>query len=88
MINVAYTMPCCHQFCFPCIEQWTRIRLQCPLCKRGVQSIIHTVQNCFCPLKLKDSHPLSFHCALQLCCSSLQGTSVRCLQYLCIQEAE
>ncbi|XP_019466461.1 uncharacterized protein LOC109364801 [Meleagris gallopavo] len=42
--SVAYTMPCCHQFCFPCIEQWTRIRLQCPLCKRGVQSIIHTVQ--------------------------------------------
>ena len=42
--SVAYTMPCCHRFCFPCIERWSRIRLQCPVCKRGLQSIIHTVQ--------------------------------------------
>lgn len=42
--SAAYTMPCCHQFCFPCIQQWTTISLQCPLCKRVVQSIIHTVQ--------------------------------------------
>ena len=53
-----------------------------------IKCLIRMEKNCFCPLKLKDSHSLSFHCALQLCCSSLQGTSVRCLQYLCLQEAE
>ncbi|XP_040525183.1 uncharacterized protein LOC121110526 [Gallus gallus] len=42
--SVAYTMPCCHQFCFPCIHRWTSTRPQCPLCKQGVQSIIHTVR--------------------------------------------
>jgi len=42
--SVAYTMPCCHQFCFPCIQRWTSTRPQCPLCKRDVKSIIHTVQ--------------------------------------------
>lgn len=42
--SAAYAMPCCHQFCFPCIQRWTSTRPQCPLCKRDVKSIIHTVQ--------------------------------------------
>ena len=42
--SAAYTMPCCHQFCFPCTQRWTSTRPQCPLCKRAVESIIHTVQ--------------------------------------------
>ncbi|XP_040513378.1 uncharacterized protein LOC121109008 [Gallus gallus] len=42
--SAAYAMPCCHQFCFPCIQRWTSTRPQCPLCKQGVQSIIHTVR--------------------------------------------
>uniref|UniRef100_A0A803YF46 RING-type E3 ubiquitin transferase n=1 Tax=Meleagris gallopavo TaxID=9103 RepID=A0A803YF46_MELGA len=40
--SAAYAMPCCHQFCFPCIQRWTSTRPQCPLCKQGVRSIIHT----------------------------------------------
>ncbi|XP_021240337.1 atherin-like [Numida meleagris] len=42
--SAAYAMPCCHQFCFHCIQRWTSTRPQCPLCKQGVESIIHTVQ--------------------------------------------
>ncbi|XP_021267843.1 uncharacterized protein LOC110406091 [Numida meleagris] len=42
--SAAYAMPCCHQFCFHCIQRWTSTRPQCPLCKRGVESIIHTVR--------------------------------------------
>ena len=42
--SAAYAMPCCHQFCFPCIQRWTSTRPQCPLCKQSVQSIIHTVR--------------------------------------------
>ena len=42
--SAAYAMPCCHQFCFPCIQRWTSTRPQCPLCKQAVESIIHTVQ--------------------------------------------
>uniref|UniRef100_A0A803XX08 RING-type E3 ubiquitin transferase n=1 Tax=Meleagris gallopavo TaxID=9103 RepID=A0A803XX08_MELGA len=42
--SVAYAMPCCHQFCFPCIQRWTSTRPQCPLCKQGVWSIIHTTR--------------------------------------------
>ena len=31
--SVAYTMPCCHQFCFHCIQRGTSSRPQSPLCK-------------------------------------------------------
>uniref|UniRef100_A0A8V0XJM7 E3 ubiquitin-protein ligase Topors n=1 Tax=Gallus gallus TaxID=9031 RepID=A0A8V0XJM7_CHICK len=42
--SAAYAMPCCHQFCFHCIQRWTSTRPQCPLCKQNVKSIIHSVQ--------------------------------------------
>ncbi|OXB58442.1 hypothetical protein ASZ78_012880 [Callipepla squamata] len=42
--SVAYAMPCCHRFCFQCIQRWTSMKPQCPLCKRDVESIIHAVQ--------------------------------------------
>lgn len=42
--SAAYAMPCCHQFCFRCIQRWTSTRPQCPLCKRDVKTIIHSVQ--------------------------------------------
>uniref|UniRef100_A0A803YB37 RING-type E3 ubiquitin transferase n=1 Tax=Meleagris gallopavo TaxID=9103 RepID=A0A803YB37_MELGA len=36
--SAAYAMPCCHQFCFPCIQRWTSTRPQCPLCKRDTEN--------------------------------------------------
>ncbi|OXB71391.1 UNVERIFIED_CONTAM: hypothetical protein H355_010356 [Colinus virginianus] len=42
--SAAYAMPCCHRFCLQCIQQWTSMKPQCPLCKRDVESIIHAVE--------------------------------------------
>ena len=42
--SVAYTMPCCHQLCFYCVQSRTSSSPQCLQCKQGVQSIIHTAR--------------------------------------------
>uniref|UniRef100_A0A8C6JMA0 RING-type E3 ubiquitin transferase n=1 Tax=Melopsittacus undulatus TaxID=13146 RepID=A0A8C6JMA0_MELUD len=41
--EVSYVMPCHHQFCYQCILQWAETKPECPLCKRGIQSILHSV---------------------------------------------
>ncbi|GAB0205263.1 E3 ubiquitin-protein ligase Topors-like [Grus japonensis] len=42
--EASYVMPCCHRFCFTCIWQWADSKPECPLCKRRVSSIVHSVQ--------------------------------------------
>ncbi|KAK4816352.1 hypothetical protein QYF61_015666 [Mycteria americana] len=41
--NAAYVMPCLHQFCYGCILRWAESKPECPLCKRRVQSIVHSL---------------------------------------------
>ncbi|NXK44103.1 TOPRS ligase, partial [Chauna torquata] len=40
----SYVMPCLHQFCFGCIQRWAESKPECPLCKRRVSSILHSVR--------------------------------------------
>lgn len=42
--SAAYTLPCFHQFCLPCIQRWANSKPECPLCKRRLTSIVHSVQ--------------------------------------------
>ncbi|XP_064901255.1 E3 ubiquitin-protein ligase Topors-like [Columba livia] len=42
--EASYVMPCLHQFCYPCIVRWTESKPECPLCKRRVTSILHSVR--------------------------------------------
>ncbi|KAK4816699.1 hypothetical protein QYF61_020583 [Mycteria americana] len=42
--DAAYVMPCLHQFCYGCILRWAGSKPECPLCKRRVQSIVHSVR--------------------------------------------
>ena len=44
MDDTSYVMPCLHQFCFGCIRRWAESRPTCPLCKRRVTSILHSVR--------------------------------------------
>lgn len=37
-------MPCCHRFCFTCIQRWAESKPECPLCKGRVNSIVHSVR--------------------------------------------
>nr|XP_021153234.1 uncharacterized protein LOC110364151 [Columba livia] len=42
--EASYVMPCLHQFCYTCILRWAQSKPECPLCKRRIHSIIHSVQ--------------------------------------------
>jgi len=37
-------MPCLHKFCYACIMRWAESTPKCPLCKRTVTSILHSVR--------------------------------------------
>uniref|UniRef100_A0A8C8APU8 RING-type domain-containing protein n=1 Tax=Otus sunia TaxID=257818 RepID=A0A8C8APU8_9STRI len=37
--DVAYAMPCCHQFCLGCILRWIQMKQECPLCRELVDFV-------------------------------------------------
>ncbi|XP_068279043.1 E3 ubiquitin-protein ligase rnf146-like [Nyctibius grandis] len=42
--EVSYAMPCHHRFCYMCITQWAEGKPECPLCRRTITSILHSVR--------------------------------------------
>ena len=42
--EASYVTPCLHRFCHECILRWAESKPECPLCKRGIQSILHSVR--------------------------------------------
>ncbi|XP_019726881.1 E3 ubiquitin-protein ligase Topors-like [Hippocampus comes] len=42
--NMAYLDRCLHRFCFPCIQEWSHNKAECPLCKQPFTSILHSVR--------------------------------------------
>lgn len=42
--NLAYLDHCLHRFCFPCIQEWSHNKAECPLCKQPFASILHSVR--------------------------------------------
>lgn len=42
--NLAYLDRCLHRFCFPCIQEWSHNKPECPLCKQPFSSILHSVR--------------------------------------------
>uniref|UniRef100_A0A8C3K312 RING-type E3 ubiquitin transferase n=1 Tax=Calidris pygmaea TaxID=425635 RepID=A0A8C3K312_9CHAR len=71
--DAAYAMPCLHQFCFQCIQRWANSKPECPLCRRRVHSIVHSVQadNDFEEVAIAPSASLASEYTLS-CSSSLQ----------------
>ncbi|XP_071887556.1 E3 ubiquitin-protein ligase Topors-like [Anas platyrhynchos] len=43
-VNASYVVPCLHRFCFVCIQRWAETTPRCPLCKRRMRSILHSVR--------------------------------------------
>uniref|UniRef100_A0A8C3JX33 RING-type E3 ubiquitin transferase n=1 Tax=Calidris pygmaea TaxID=425635 RepID=A0A8C3JX33_9CHAR len=42
--EASFVVSCLHQFCYPCILWWAESKPKCPLCKRRILSILHSVR--------------------------------------------
>ena len=42
--NMCHPNECLHKYCFGCLEEWTKIKQECPYCKKNITSIIHSIQ--------------------------------------------
>lgn len=53
--DIAYTMPCGHQFCLGCIVHWAKMRAECALCRNLIEAVSFSVEaeddylNCVIP---------------------------------------
>ncbi|XP_062985265.1 E3 ubiquitin-protein ligase Topors [Elgaria multicarinata webbii] len=43
--NVAYLDRCLHRFCFRCVQEWSKNKAECPLCKQPFHSILHSMRS-------------------------------------------
>jgi hypothetical protein len=41
----SYSNTCCHQFCFECLREWSKVKPECPLCKSTFRSIYHNIRD-------------------------------------------
>ncbi|XP_048360385.1 E3 ubiquitin-protein ligase Topors-like [Sphaerodactylus townsendi] len=62
--DATYLNPCNHRFCFACIQNWSKKKVLCPLCKQRFYSFFHIVntKGTFCEYVLPlsdDSFPHS-----------------------------
>ncbi|XP_029471444.1 E3 ubiquitin-protein ligase Topors [Rhinatrema bivittatum] len=60
--NMSYLDRCLHRFCFRCIQEWSKNKAECPLCKQPFHSIFHSVraENDFKEYVLRPSQNGSF----------------------------
>lgn len=42
--NLAYLVSCWHRFCFRCVQEWSKNKAECPLCKQPFHSILHSMR--------------------------------------------
>lgn len=43
--NISYLDICLHKFCFRCIQEWSKNKVECPLCKQPFNSIYHSIKS-------------------------------------------
>lgn len=43
--NMSYLDRCLHKFCFRCIQEWSKNKPECPLCKQPFSSIYHSIKS-------------------------------------------
>ncbi|XP_003227235.3 E3 ubiquitin-protein ligase Topors [Anolis carolinensis] len=43
--NISYLDQCWHKFCFRCIQEWSKNKAECPLCKQPFHSVVHSMKS-------------------------------------------
>ena len=38
------TDSCMHKFCFTCLQEWSKVKAECPLCKGKFSSILYNIR--------------------------------------------
>ena len=42
--NMSHPNKCFHKYCFGCLEEWSKIKPECPLCLKKITSITHSIR--------------------------------------------
>ena len=42
--NKSMTDSCMHKFCFTCLQEWSKVKAECPLCKGKFSSILYNIR--------------------------------------------
>jgi len=43
--NRSMTNSCLHKFCFTCLQEWSKVKAECPLCKGKFSSILYNIRS-------------------------------------------
>ncbi|CAD5111661.1 DgyrCDS947 [Dimorphilus gyrociliatus] len=43
--NKCFTDECSHEFCFVCLMEWSKVKAECPLCKRKFKKIMYNIRS-------------------------------------------
>lgn len=43
--NKCFTDECSHEFCFVCLQEWSKVKPECPLCKRKFRKIMYNIRS-------------------------------------------
>jgi len=43
--NKSMTDSCMHKFCFTCLQEWSKVKAECPLCKGKFSSILYNIRS-------------------------------------------
>ena len=41
----AYTNTCLHEYCYPCIREWSQSNNRCPVCRKVYRTIVHNIRS-------------------------------------------
>ena len=74
----AYASHCFHSFCFECLLEWSKIKYNCPLCKRPLDRIVFSVKSAlqFKEYLLKPKENAALNLPLEIIESNTSGQLV------------
>ena len=70
MDDKSFTDSCFHSFCFTCLFEWSKVKAECPLCKKRFDTIIHNIRSEI------DYDVFDIQLLADLCCTPRRTTEI------------